>query len=44
MTLYPNIQKKAQHELDTVIVTDRLPTMEERDQLPYLQALVSEVF
>lgn len=44
MTLYPDVQKKAQREIDAVIGTGRLPTMDDRDRLPYVRALVSEVF
>lgn len=44
MTLYPEVQKRAQQELDAVIGTDRLPTLADREQLPYMRALVSEVF
>jgi cytochrome P450 len=44
MTLYPEVQKKAQSELDTVVGTGRLPLLGDRDNLPYLRALVSEVF
>ena len=43
MTLHPEIQRKAQEELDRVVGTDRLPTFADRDNLPYLEALVSEV-
>lgn len=43
MTLYPEVQKKAHEELDSVVGTDRLPVFEDMDRLPYLRALVSEV-
>jgi len=42
MTLFPEVQKKAQEELDRVIGPDRLPEFKDRDQLPYINALVSE--
>ena len=44
MTLYPEVQKKAQAEIDSVIGTDRLPTYTDRESLPYIEALVKEVF
>ena len=44
MTLYPEAQKKAQVEIDSVIGTNRLPTYTDRDSLPYIEALVKEVF
>ncbi|KAF7357539.1 O-methylsterigmatocystin oxidoreductase [Mycena sanguinolenta] len=43
MALYPEIQKKAQTEIDTVIGTDRLPEFEDRPSLPYVEALYREV-
>ncbi|KAF4341166.1 oxidoreductase [Fusarium beomiforme] len=43
MTLFPEAQKEAQHELDQVIGTCRLPTLSDRPNLPYLNALVKEV-
>lgn len=43
MTVYPDVQKRAQQEIDTVIGHDRLPTLEDRDRLPYLRALCTEV-
>jgi hypothetical protein len=44
MTLFPQVAKRARAELDNVIGTDRLPTFEDRDSLPYINALVKEVF
>lgn len=44
MSLYPDVQKKAQDEIDSVIGNDRLPRFEDRDNLPYVDALVKEVF
>ncbi|KAF9011764.1 cytochrome P450 [Cyathus striatus] len=43
MTLYPEVQAKAQAELDAVIGNDRLPSFHDRDNLPYCNALVLEV-
>lgn len=44
MTLYPQVAKRAKMELDEVVGTNRLPTFEDRDSLPYINALVKEVF
>ncbi|TFY82818.1 hypothetical protein EWM64_g1187 [Hericium alpestre] len=43
MVLHPEAQKKAQQELDTVIGPDRLPTLKDRSQLHYVDAVVKEV-
>lgn len=43
MTMFPEVAKKAQAELDSVIGTDRLPEAADRKQLPYIDALVKEV-
>ncbi|KAH9049222.1 cytochrome P450 [Lactarius deliciosus] len=43
MTVYPETQRKAQEELDAVVGTHRLPTIDDRDRLPYLNALLKEV-
>ena len=43
MTLYPAVQKKAQEELDSVVGTDRLPELADKEDLPYVDALVKEV-
>ncbi|KAM6149806.1 cytochrome P450 1A2-like [Erethizon dorsatum] len=40
----PEIQKKVQKELDTVIGRDRRPQLVDRPQLPYLEAFILEVF
>ncbi|KAJ4387460.1 hypothetical protein N0V93_008052 [Gnomoniopsis smithogilvyi] len=44
MILFPEVQKKAQEEIDTVVGSDRLPQFGDRDNLPYVNALVNEVF
>ncbi|KII86266.1 hypothetical protein PLICRDRAFT_93731 [Plicaturopsis crispa FD-325 SS-3] len=43
MTLYPEVQKQAQAEIDTVVGTHTLPTYTDRERLPYVDALVKEV-
>ncbi|KAG1781056.1 cytochrome P450 [Suillus placidus] len=43
MTLFPDVQKKAQAEIDAVVGTARLPSFADRDSLPYTEALVKEV-
>lgn len=41
MTIYPDVQKKAQEELDRVI-GDRLPISSDKDSLPYIEAVIKE--
>lgn len=43
MALYPDVQRKAQDELDRVVGCNKLPTFADREQLPYIDALVKEV-
>ncbi|KAF7324281.1 O-methylsterigmatocystin oxidoreductase [Mycena sanguinolenta] len=43
MALYPEIQKKAQTEIDSVVGTLRLPEFEDRPSMPYVEALYREV-
>ena len=43
MALYPEVQKKAQAEIDDVIGPNRLPQFEDRPCLPYINAVVKEV-
>ncbi|KAG1840272.1 cytochrome P450 [Suillus subalutaceus] len=43
MVIYPEVQKLAQAEIDAVVGQDRFPTFEDRDKLPYVQALALEL-
>ncbi|KAJ3555508.1 hypothetical protein NM688_g2539 [Phlebia brevispora] len=43
MTRHPEIQKKAQAEIDRVVGHDRLPTINDRSSLPYVNNLITEV-
>ena len=43
MVCYPEVQKKAQTELDNVLNDERLPEHSDIFSLPYLSALVKEV-
>jgi cytochrome P450 len=40
---YPECQRRAREEIDMMIGPDRLPTIEDFDNLPYLRALINEV-
>lgn len=42
MAMFPEVQKKAQEELDTVIGRERLPTFGDRDALRYIDAVLKE--
>ncbi|KAJ7123313.1 cytochrome P450 [Mycena crocata] len=43
MALYPDVQRRAHQELDTVIGQNRLPQFDDRENLPYLSAIVKEI-
>jgi len=43
MTLHPDIQLRAQAELESVTGGTRLPQYEDRPSLPYVNAIVKEV-
>ena len=43
MTLYPDIQTKAREEIHSKIGTERLPILEDKPSLPYIEAMVKEV-
>ena len=43
MTMYPDILKKAQAEVDFVVGYERLPTMRDREALPYVNAICTEL-
>jgi len=42
--IHPEVQRKAQAEIDRVIGGDRFPTLADQPSLPYVEALVKEVF
>jgi cytochrome P450 len=42
MLLYPDVQVKAQAELDAVVGSDRLPDFSDRDNLPYVSSVILE--
>ena len=43
MSRFPEVQSKARAELDAVIGCDRVPTLADRERLPYLNAVYLEV-
>src|SRR5277367_672086 len=42
MACFPDVQKKAQDEINRVVGSDRLPTMADEPQLPYIRAMIKE--
>jgi cytochrome P450 len=44
MILNPDVQAKAQKELDDVLGGGRLPDISDRPQLPYVEAVCKELF
>ncbi|KAG1739608.1 cytochrome P450 [Suillus lakei] len=42
MVLYPDVQRRAQVEIDSVVGGDRLPTFEDRASLPYVESVLRE--
>ena len=43
LALFPQVQRRAQAELDVVVGRDRLPTLDDRQRLPYIEALCKEL-
>ena len=43
LTLFPQVQRRAQAELDTVVGRDRLPTFDDKPRLSYIEALCKEL-
>jgi phospholipid N-methyltransferase len=43
MVLNPEVQKRAQEEIDAVVGGDRLPNFDDRPSLPYIEAVFREV-
>ncbi|RCI11825.1 hypothetical protein L249_7513 [Ophiocordyceps polyrhachis-furcata BCC 54312] len=44
MIRFPDVQRKAQNEIDRVVGTERLPRCQDRANLPYVVNLVKEIF
>ncbi|KAH7920419.1 cytochrome P450 [Leucogyrophana mollusca] len=42
MILYPEVQERAQALIDSIVGTDRLPNFDDRESLPYLDAILRE--
>ncbi|KAA1470231.1 cytochrome P450 [Dentipellis sp. KUC8613] len=44
MVLNPEVQRKAQEEIDAIIPPDRVPTLDDYRDLPYIAAVIKEVY
>lgn len=44
MVVFPSVQEKACAEIDRVVGPERLPTLDDFDDMPYLHAVVLEIF
>ncbi|CAE7184075.1 unnamed protein product [Rhizoctonia solani] len=42
MALYPEVQEKAQMEIDMIVGSNRLPTVQDRIKLPYIDRVLTE--
>lgn len=42
LLLHPEIQKKAKEQIDSVVGRDRLPSFDDREELPYIEYLIQE--
>ena len=42
MVLFPEAQRRAQKEIDTVVGSDRLPGFSDRPSLPFVEAVLQE--
>ncbi|MCL4148502.1 UNVERIFIED_CONTAM: hypothetical protein GTU68_031257 [Idotea baltica] len=42
MAFYPEIQKKVQAEIDSVVPRDRLPRLDDKSRLPFTEATLYE--
>src|SRR5579863_6175656 len=43
MIAFPEVQRRAQAELDAVVGRDRLPTFDDAPRLPFVRAIIEEV-
>ena len=44
MAMYPDIQRRVQTEIDSVVPEGRLPSLQDRSELVYTEAVMCEVF
>ncbi|TFY65416.1 hypothetical protein EVG20_g5603 [Dentipellis fragilis] len=44
MVMFPDVFKKAQEEVDSVVGPDRLPDFDDRPSMPYLDRVLNEVY
>lgn len=42
MAMYPEVQSRAQAEIDTVVGSNRLPDFDDVQYLPYINAVIKE--
>ena len=42
LLVHPEIRSRAREEVDKIVGTDRLPSFEDRDKLPYIECLIQE--
>ncbi|GAO15621.1 uncharacterized protein UV8b_04798 [Ustilaginoidea virens] len=42
MAMFPEVQRKAQREIDAVVGPDRLPGLQDQERLPYVSAVAKE--
>lgn len=44
MLLHPDVYRKAQKEIDSVVGSSRLPDFDDRASLPYLNCVIKETY
>lgn len=44
MVRYPEVYNRAQAEIDLVVGAERLPELDDRHSLPYLECILREVY
>jgi len=42
MLLYPEVQQQAKEQIDSLVGSSRLPTMDDENELPYVRCLIKE--
>ena len=43
MLLYPDVQARARAEINEIVKHDQMPSIDDKDSLPYLSAVLLEV-